>query len=123
MSCKGFGICCFKNKESEKLMEGGCPVSMKSKRNLSIRELRLKRISPDVASPMCRCSKKSFVPRELVLMLSPKCRCSKRASFQGNKFCCYERNYTLFGRHDTRKAWPTQISMILCTFTVSENFR
>ena len=35
----------------------------------------------------------------------------------------FKRNYTLFGRHDTRKAWPTQISMILCTFTVTENFR
>ena len=34
-----------------------------------------------------------------------------------------ERNYTLFGRHDTRKAWPTQLSMILCTFWMSENFR
>ena len=34
-----------------------------------------------------------------------------------------ERNYTLFGRHDTRKAWPTQLSMILCTFSMSKNFR
>ena len=34
-----------------------------------------------------------------------------------------ERNYTLFGRHDTRKTWPTQLSMILCTFSISENFR
>ena len=68
----------------QKLMEGGCPVSMKSKRNLSLRALRPKGISPDVVFPKCRCSKKSFVPRELVLMLSPKCRCSKRASSQGN---------------------------------------
>ena len=78
-------------------MQGGCPVSMKSTRNLCLRELRPKGISPDVVSPKCpkgvcpnvvspkcRCSKKSFVPRELVLMLSPKCRCSKRASSQGN---------------------------------------
>ena len=50
-------------------MKGGCPVSMKSKRNLSPRALRPKGISPDVVSPKCRCSKKSFVPRELVLML------------------------------------------------------
>ena len=84
------------------MMEGGYPVSMKSKRNLSLRELRPKGISPDVVSPECRCSN---VPRELVLMLclpsvdalralrpkgispdvvSPKCRCSKRASSQGN---------------------------------------
>ena len=86
-------------------MEGGCPVSMKSTRSLSPRELRPKGISPDVVSPKCRCSQKSFVPRELVLMsclpsvdalrelrpkgvcpnvVSPKCRCSKRASSQGN---------------------------------------
>ena len=64
-------------------MEGGCPVSMKSKRNLSLRALRPKGISPDVVSPECRCSN---VPRELVLMLclpsvdalrelGPKCIC------------------------------------------------
>ena len=33
-----------------------------------------------------------------------------------------ERKYTLFGCHDTWKAWPTQLSMILCTFSMSENF-
>ena len=27
-----------------------------------------------------------------------------------------ERNYTLFGHHDTRKAWPTQLSMIFARF-------